>query len=191
MSSGTTGQRGAAYVFVRSGSSWSLETKLAPAALAADDQFGRSLALSGDTLAVGAHKDNGSRGAVYVFTRSGSTWSLQDEISSTDHADNPGLSASTLGAWGAFGLYLEPRPRQPGGWGPRRQRLPGGYLHLHPQWQQLELGDQAGSGCPWPPMTSSATQWPSVVRLWLSGPARMVARVVVRPGPPTSSTTSP
>ena len=97
---------GAVYVFVRSGSSWSLEQKLAPTALAANDEFGRALALAGDTLAVGAYRDNSSRGAVYVFTRSAGTWTLEDEISSTDHADNPGLSASTLATNDRFGRSL-------------------------------------------------------------------------------------
>ncbi|MEM7292842.1 MAG: cadherin-like beta sandwich domain-containing protein, partial [Pseudomonadota bacterium] len=42
------------------------------------DHFGRALAISGDTLAVGAYGESASQGAVYVFTRNGSgTWSQQ------------------------------------------------------------------------------------------------------------------
>src|SRR5262249_14636493 len=39
------------------------------------DQFGGSVSLSGNTLAVGALARMGATGAVYVFTRSGTTWS--------------------------------------------------------------------------------------------------------------------
>src|SRR5262249_13181297 len=46
---------------------------------AANNQFGDSIALSADgsTLAVGVPRDNLSAGAVYVFTRSGTTWRQQ------------------------------------------------------------------------------------------------------------------
>jgi hypothetical protein len=97
-------QAGAAYVFVRSGDTWSQQayvkasnTGRAPGEgeeIGDGDQFGISLALSGDgnALAVGAPTEdsaamgiNGdqaddsatSAGAVYLFSRTGSTWSQQ------------------------------------------------------------------------------------------------------------------
>ncbi len=69
---------GSAYVFVRSGTSWSQEAKLIASDAAENDAFGRSVALSGDVLAVGAFQDDDAgfdSGSVYVFTRSGSAWS--------------------------------------------------------------------------------------------------------------------
>ncbi len=68
---------GSTSVFVRSGAVWSLEAMLFPNELAAGDRFGRSVAIEGDTLVVGAAWDDegGSDvGSAYVFERSGTTW---------------------------------------------------------------------------------------------------------------------
>ena len=50
------GQRdaGAAYVFTRSGTSWTQQAELTASDAAADDEFGCSVALSGDTALIGA-----------------------------------------------------------------------------------------------------------------------------------------
>lgn len=69
---------GAAHVFVRVGTSWSLEDSLYGSDVAAGDRFGERVALSGDLVAVGAQRRDtpqGVRGKVYVFARSGSAWS--------------------------------------------------------------------------------------------------------------------
>ncbi|MFZ4430117.1 MAG: immunoglobulin domain-containing protein, partial [Phycisphaerales bacterium] len=80
--------QGAAYVYTRVGGSWVLQQKLVAADGAAGDSFGVSLAFDGDTIALGAYRhDVGSaanRGAVYVFTRSGSTWSQQTKLLASD-----------------------------------------------------------------------------------------------------------
>lgn len=83
---------GAAYVFVHDGSAWSQQAYIKPSNTGAGDQFGFSVALSGDTLAVGAPDEDSSAtgidgdqgddgaeaaGAVYVFVRNGTTWSQQ------------------------------------------------------------------------------------------------------------------
>jgi len=83
---------GAAYVFTRSGTNWSQQAFLKASNTGTSDQFGRSVALAGDTLVVAAHVEdsnatgvNGnqadnsalSSGAAYVFTRSGTNWSQQ------------------------------------------------------------------------------------------------------------------
>ncbi|MDU9047378.1 MAG: FG-GAP repeat protein [Candidatus Electrothrix sp. Rat3] len=80
---------GSAYVFVRSGSIWSQQAKLTPNDGAADDRFGYSVTISGDTALVGAYgdDDNGSgSGSTYVFVRSGSTWSQQAKLTPDDGA---------------------------------------------------------------------------------------------------------
>ena len=83
---GSGDYHGAVYIFTRSGSAWSLQKEISKsstvtgftsATLNGNDYFGYSVALDGDTLAVGAYGDNSSRGATYVFTRSGSTWSTR------------------------------------------------------------------------------------------------------------------
>lgn len=73
-------ESGAAYVYTRSGSSWSQQAFIKAANAGTFDLFGFSVALSGDgsTLAVGAYLEGSTdSGAAYVFTRSGSTWTQQ------------------------------------------------------------------------------------------------------------------
>ena len=75
---------GSAYVFVRSGTVWTQQAKLTAFDAAANDNFGTSVALSGDTAVVGAPR-NGSpgqsdEGAAYVFVRSGGIWTLQTKL---------------------------------------------------------------------------------------------------------------
>jgi len=82
---------GAAYVFVRRGDTWSQQAFIKPTNTQVNQHFGWTLALSldGDTLAVGAHFENGGStgingdqrdtsaqdaGAAYVYSRSGTTW---------------------------------------------------------------------------------------------------------------------
>jgi hypothetical protein len=81
---GPNGSTGAAWVFTRSGSTWSQQAKLVgTGAVGSDAKQGSSVALSGDgnTAVIGGPFDNigpnGSTGAAWVFTRSGSSWSQQ------------------------------------------------------------------------------------------------------------------
>jgi hypothetical protein len=69
---------GSVYVFVRNGNNWTEQQKLLASDAAADDQFGSSLDIDGDTIVVGAYgdDDNGtSAGSAYVFVRNGALWS--------------------------------------------------------------------------------------------------------------------
>jgi hypothetical protein len=71
---------GAAWVYTRSGSTWTQEgSKLTGAGETGNGYFGQSVALSadGNTALIGGQYDNGSVGAAWVFTRSGSTWTAQ------------------------------------------------------------------------------------------------------------------
>ena len=107
------GLSGAVYVFSRSGSTWSQQAYVKASNTEASDNFGRSVSLSldGNTLAVGANGEdsdatgiNGNEalsgasasGAVYVFSRSGVTWSQQAYVkaSNTEADDNFGISVS-------------------------------------------------------------------------------------------------
>jgi hypothetical protein len=89
---------GAAYVFVRQGSAWVQEAKLRGTDATSDgDQFGTAVAVSGDTIAVGAPNNDESAangGAVYVFTRSGTTWTLQQKLVAGDAASGDHLGES-------------------------------------------------------------------------------------------------
>ena len=81
-------QHGAVYVYAVSGSMWSQQQELTAADGAATDEFGESVAVSGNTLVVGAgnHAVNGNaaQGAAYVYTFAGTTWSLQQELTLPD-----------------------------------------------------------------------------------------------------------
>ncbi len=105
---GNSGQ-GAAYVFSRSGANWSQQQKLAATDGAADDEFGASVALDGQTALVGAHLasvgGNASQGAAYVFRRSGTNWSQEQKLVATDGAtgDELGISVSLNGGTALVG----------------------------------------------------------------------------------------
>jgi hypothetical protein len=90
---------GAAYVFTRSGSTWSQTATLTASSAAAGDYFGCSVAASGDTAVVGAFGRDGSTGAACVFTRSGSTWSQTATLTASSAAagDYFGSSVALLG----------------------------------------------------------------------------------------------
>ncbi len=90
---------GAAYVFTRTGTTWTQQAKLTAAEAAAGDGFGYSVAIDGETIVVGTPLDDdagGDSGSAYVFIRSGTTWSEQAKVVATDAAasDNFGLSVA-------------------------------------------------------------------------------------------------
>ncbi|HNB73068.1 MAG TPA: hypothetical protein PLS70_18250 [Acidobacteriota bacterium] len=84
----TNSDQGSAYVFVRTGTTWSLQQTLTASDGAADDLFGGSVAISGETVVVGAFLDDiDSRldqGSAYVFVRTGTTWNLQQKLTDLD-----------------------------------------------------------------------------------------------------------
>jgi len=74
---------GAAYLFVRSGSSWVQMAKIVGTDTVAGDSFGYSVSIHNDTVVVGApgHDALGSgSGAAYVFVRSGAAWVQQAKL---------------------------------------------------------------------------------------------------------------
>lgn len=79
-----------------SGNTWSLQQSITPNVVG--DLFGASLSFddAGNYLAIGASYDNSNRGAAYIYTRSGNTWSQQQKITASDAAasDNFGSSIS-------------------------------------------------------------------------------------------------
>ncbi|HZJ72843.1 MAG TPA: FG-GAP repeat protein [Planctomycetota bacterium] len=102
---------GAAYVFVRDGSGWSQQAYLKASNPGSFDLFGHSLAISGDTIVIGAEQENGiagDSGAAYVFVRDGSTWTQQAYLkaSNADPSDRFGIAVDVDGdtiVVGAFG----------------------------------------------------------------------------------------
>ncbi len=105
------GDPGAAYVFTRTGTAWSQQAVLAPADGQDADEFGGSVAVSGDSALVGASANDAptsNSGAAYVFARSGGSWSQQAKLTAPDGAadDRFGYSVGldgTTALVGAFG----------------------------------------------------------------------------------------
>ncbi len=78
---------GAAYVYTRVGTTWTQQAKIIAADRASNDLLGWAVALDNDTAVIGApgvrQFTPGFRldaGSVYVFTRSGTTWSQQAKL---------------------------------------------------------------------------------------------------------------
>ena len=82
---------GSAYIFHRSGSTWSQQAKLTASDGAERDYFGSSVSISGDYVIIGASNDDDSgidSGSAYIFHRSGSTWSQQAKLTASDGAES-------------------------------------------------------------------------------------------------------
>lgn len=77
---------GAAYVFTRSGGTWTLRARLVPSSPIANSVFGVSVKVQDGTIVVGASGNlsdlinNGSNSAVYVFEGSGATWTQKQVL---------------------------------------------------------------------------------------------------------------
>ena len=108
------GDAGNVYVFTRSGTTWSQQARLTSSNFYLSDNFGASVAISGDTLAASAPGErstatgiNGDQtndssspflrsGAVYTFTRSGTTWTQEAYV-----------KASNTGTQDRFGIAVD------------------------------------------------------------------------------------
>ncbi len=117
-------QSGAAYVFTRTGGIWSQSAYLKASNSGPTDYFGYAVAISADTIVVGAHNEdsnatqvNGDQdndltsfsGAAYVFIRSAGSWSQQAYLKApnTGFSDRFGFSVAISGDTVAVGAYLE------------------------------------------------------------------------------------
>jgi hypothetical protein len=82
---------GSAYVFVRTGSTWTQQTKLLASDGAEGDFFGWSVSLCGDNALVGAfgNDDNGyNSGSAYIFTRNDTTWTEHQILLPLDNEED-------------------------------------------------------------------------------------------------------
>ena len=90
-------QTGAVYVFRRNGTTWTEEQKLKASDAAPDSAFGLSVALSGQTVAIGAPGESSgalSSGAVYVFVNDGTSWQQQGKIKANSAMMNQQLGST-------------------------------------------------------------------------------------------------
>jgi FG-GAP repeat len=96
---------GLAYVYVRTGKTWHRQAALAGPNGQSEDNFGASVAVSGTTVVVGAYGVNKTRGAVYMFARSGGTWRLRAAFDdpSGHFSDDFGWSVAVSGVTAVVG----------------------------------------------------------------------------------------
>ncbi|MBI1317327.1 MAG: hypothetical protein GC168_00070 [Candidatus Hydrogenedens sp.] len=96
---------GSAYVYVRSGGVWTQQQKLTASDAAANDNFGYSVSVSGDTALLGAAGDDSARGSAYVYARIGGVWAQQQKLTASDAAasDLFGYSVSVSGDTAVLG----------------------------------------------------------------------------------------
>jgi nucleoside-specific outer membrane channel protein Tsx len=106
---GANVSQGAAYVFVESDGTWSQKAELVAADGAANDYFGSSVAVSGNTVVVGAPNHAvvyQQQGAAYVFVKDkDGTWRQQAELTASDGAeyDEFGWSVAVSGSTAVVG----------------------------------------------------------------------------------------
>jgi hypothetical protein len=123
-SNNTVPGAGAAYVFVRNGSTWTQQAYLKASNPGSSDHFGQSVAIDADTIIVGAEGErsdadgiNGNQaddslssvGAAYIFTRAGTNWSQQAYVKASNSGANDtfGWSVAISGDTAIVGAYSE------------------------------------------------------------------------------------
>jgi hypothetical protein len=89
---------GSAYVFTRTGTTWTQQAKLLASDGAIGDSFGQSVSLDDDTVLIGAFNDDDhgiASGSAYIFTRTENIWTQQAKLLASDGA-----------AWDYFGYSV-------------------------------------------------------------------------------------
>jgi hypothetical protein len=138
---------GFAYVFVRNNGVWSQQQKLAASDGTGGERFGRSVAVSGETVVVGAPGDDnglgGFQGSAYIFVRSSGGWNEQQKLLASDatSGDQFGSSVTISGETVVIGA-----PEDDGGAGFRQGSA---YVFVRSsgvwsQQQKLLASDAAG-----------------------------------------------
>jgi hypothetical protein len=102
---------GVVFVYQRAGGSWTQQARLSPSVAESEYRFGISLAIDADTIIVGADRGHvvsaGRTGSAYIFVRSESGWTQQQELIAVDGAAGDLFGASVdisgetalVGAW--------------------------------------------------------------------------------------------
>lgn len=109
---------GSVYVFHQTESAWVEDAKLNPSDPGSYDDFGTSLAISGDRVIVGAPNDDDDglfSGSAYVFRRKGGKWVQEGKLTASDakEAELFGWSVAISGAWALAGARVKDQPIDP------------------------------------------------------------------------------
>ena len=108
---------GSVYIYLRTGSSWTIESTIDNPNSTASDNFGNAVDINSDgtRVIIGAYQEDpgavSNAGSAYIYSRSGTTWSLEDTITKTIpvDTDNFGIDVSidSTGTRVIIGAYLE------------------------------------------------------------------------------------
>ena len=103
---------GAVYVFENDGTAWNEVDKLIASDASLSNQFGSSIAISGDTAIIGAMGDNTSgvaSGAAYIFQREAAGWREVVKLTASDAAENDlfGFSVGIDATTAVVGAYQD------------------------------------------------------------------------------------
>ncbi|NEP61320.1 MAG: PKD domain-containing protein, partial [Symploca sp. SIO2G7] len=130
---------GVAYIFKLAGGTWQQQQKLQPPDLHQGDQFGFSVAISGELAIVGARYADApgkpDAGAAYIFKLVGGTWQQQQKLQPPDLQRNDyfGYSVAISGEVAIVGAHLADAPGKPDAGVAYIFKLAGGT------WQQQKL----------------------------------------------------
>jgi len=103
---------GSAYVYTRNAGVWTEQQKLTANDGAVNDQYGITISLAGDTVAIGApfDDDNGfDSGSAYVYSLNAGMWTLQQKLTTSDGApgDQYGWSVALEGDSALIGARFD------------------------------------------------------------------------------------
>ena len=109
-----------AHGFIRSGGTWTYQAKLLPPDGAANNEFGSSVAIYGDSIVVGAdgigyHSGSGRvcdengrhSGSAHVFVRSGEKWTHKIKLMAPDGVPNDWFGGSVTIFWDSIVVGAE------------------------------------------------------------------------------------
>jgi hypothetical protein len=113
---------GSAHVYRRDGGTWVYQQTLLPWAPAPTASFGRSVAIDGGRIAVGAPGQFGPNGvgAVYIFREEDGTWVLEQKLDSPASGDSFGRDVALAGDTLVVGAPLDDQ-----------QAIDAGAVHVH------------------------------------------------------------
>jgi len=107
--------QGAAYIFLRSGNTWTEQAVLTASDGAENNYFGVSVSMSEDCAIMGAHMDNTSgtlsRGKAYIFRKTGHGWIEESQLAAFDNFSSQidffGTSVSISGDYAVASIIVE------------------------------------------------------------------------------------
>ena len=101
---------GAAYIFTRSGTTWTQQAFIKASNSVPSLNFGSSVAIAGDTMVAGASGHQGASGAAYVFKRNGTTWTETDFLKPSSDLKSGDYFGTSVGVSGDFVIAGAFRP---------------------------------------------------------------------------------